>query len=1270
MSVNAEAASARRASILLVDDEPSNLLALRAILEGAGDALVEASCGEDALRRVLNDDFAVILLDVQMRGMDGFETAGLLRRHERSRSTPIIFVTAFDTPPDQIGAAYSLGAVDFLVKPLVPTILRAKVDVFVELFRKTERIRQLERDELRHQLSLAKARRQRTAHAVAKIAAEFTSEVDAVRRVLQTICDNLPWDAGALWQPSEDGRTLRCAEFWQGTPAAFPLFEAASRKWTFEPGIGVPGRVWANKQTVWVPRLPGDGNFPRLAVAAKEQVRAALAFPVVSGDDFLGVMEFFSREVHEPDEETLQMLAEVGAQFGQFLQRRRAETALAQSEERMRAVLHAALDCVMTIDQQGNVVEWNPAAEATFGYRHAEAVGRDMAELIIPPRLRSAHHAGIARYLKTGEGPILGRRLEMPAIRSDGSEFLAELAIVPIPDKPLFTGYLRDISDRRRAEKELRASEQRFHSFMQGGPTTAYIKDAEGRYLFVNHLLERKFHRPLAEWIGKTDFDLFAWEDAEQYRRNDLCVLSAAAGAQFVEIIVGPDGPRYYLSFKFPLVDEEGTTLLAGMSLDITDEKRAEESLRESEERFRQLADSMPQIVYVNGPGGKVEYLNRRWGEYTGLPDAESLAAVIHAEDLASLYQRYAEAEASGETFEAEFRLRRADGAYRWFLTRAVPVRDGEGRIAKWFGTSTDIDDTKRSEQTAKFLADASATLADVTDPDSTLQKVAGLAVPHFADWCTVDLLDAGGSLRRLAAAHVDPSKVALARELHERYPPDPTAPQGVWNIVRTGRSEIVAEITDELLEATTPDEELRDIVRRLGLRSYLGVPLAARGKMLGVMTFIAAESGRHYSQADLALAEDLARRAAVAVENAYLYGALREEDRRKDEFLATLAHELRNPLAPIRNGLEMMKLAPDDRAATEQSRAMMERQLDHLVRLVDDLLDVSRISRGKISLRKERIGLAEAIDGAVESCQPAINERGHRLTVALPDEPVYLDADKTRLSQALCNLLHNAAKYTDRGGEILLAVEPRNSDVVIRVKDNGIGIPPSMLPKIFDLFTQVDRSLEKSQGGLGIGLTLVRRLIELHGGTIEAKSAGQKTGSEFVVRLPVMTADGSGQPQHTEASESAGGSRQTAKRRVLVVDDNADAAESLAMMLRIMGNEVHTAHDGLAAVAAAADMRPDLVLLDIGMPKLNGFDACRRIREQPWGRSPFIVAVTGWGQDEDKRRSSEAGFDHHLVKPIEPAALVRLLAGLPTDEKRASAEDVFVRRTTEIRQV
>jgi signal transduction histidine kinase len=371
---------------------------------------------------------------------------------------------------------------------------------------------------------------------------------------------------------------------------------------------------------------------------------------------------------------------------------------------------------------------------------------------------------------------------------------------------------------------------------------------------------------------------------------------------------------------------------------------------------------------------------------------------------------------------------------------------------------------------------------------------------------------------------------------------------------------------------------------------------------------------------------------------------ARQEADRRKDEFLATLAHELRNPLAPIRNGLQILRLAKGDAEAEERARAMIERQVQQMVRLIDDLLDLSRISRGKIELRRERVALEAVVQSAVETSRPLIEQSRHRLTLDLPAAPVFVDADLTRLSQVVANLLNNAAKYTEPGGDIRLAVAPDENGVTIRVRDNGVGIPPAMLPLIFEMFTQVDRSLERAQGGLGIGLTLVKRLVEMHGGTVEARSEGRGQGSELLIRLPVLTPAVEEAPIADEAEPAANA---PVRRRILVADDNVDSAASLALMLEFMGNEVHTAHDGLAAVEAAAAIQPDVILLDIGMPEMNGYDACREIRRQPWGRAAVVVALTGWGQEEDKRRSREAGFDQHLVKPVEPAALDRLLASL-----------------------
>jgi PAS domain S-box-containing protein len=369
---------------------------------------------------------------------------------------------------------------------------------------------------------------------------------------------------------------------------------------------------------------------------------------------------------------------------------------------------------------------------------------------------------------------------------------------------------------------------------------------------------------------------------------------------------------------------------------------------------------------------------------------------------------------------------------------------------------------------------------------------------------------------------------------------------------------------------------------------------------------------------------------------------ALREADRRKDEFLATLAHELRNPLAPIRNALQIIRLSPD-RATREQARTLMERQLGQMVRLVDDLLDVSRVSTGKLELRRERVPLAAVVSSAVDTSRPMIDHLGHELTVTLPKQPIIVDADPTRLAQVFCNLLNNSAKYMDRCGRIWLTAERQGSDVVVSVKDTGIGIAADQLPRIFQMYTQVNRTLEKSQCGLGIGLTLAKRLVEMHGGSIDARSEGLDMGAEFIVRLPVVVE--ASRPQEAGGPDEP--ADQKSSLRILIVDDNRDGADSLGMMLRIMGNDTRTAYDGQQGVDEAGKFQPDVVMLDIGLPKLNGYEACRRIREQSWGKGIVLIALTGWGQEEDRRRSREAGFDHHMVKPVDPQDLIKLLARL-----------------------
>ena len=373
------------------------------------------------------------------------------------------------------------------------------------------------------------------------------------------------------------------------------------------------------------------------------------------------------------------------------------------------------------------------------------------------------------------------------------------------------------------------------------------------------------------------------------------------------------------------------------------------------------------------------------------------------------------------------------------------------------------------------------------------------------------------------------------------------------------------------------------------------------------------------------------------------------EAGRRKNEFLAMLAHELRNPLAPICTAIQVLRLTGNNVKAVHSASEMMERQIGQMVRLVDDLLDVSRLSLGKIELRKGRTNLTAVVNQAVEAAHSLVQCMDHKLVVTLPAEPIYLDADPARLAQVVGNLLSNACKFTDKGGHIWLTLEVENRDreqpeATIRVRENGIGIAADHLPRVFDMFKQIDISLERSTSGLGIGLTLVKNLVEMHGGTVEVQSAGVGQGSEFVVRLPLSVDMLAAQPLELPGNLAA----VSMPRRILVVDDNRDSVNFLIMLLEMSGHEMHAAYDGLEAVEQAERLRPDLVLLDIGLPKLNGYEAARQIRKQAWGKDMLLIALTGWGQDEDRLRSREAGFDHHMVKPLELDALTELLDSLP----------------------
>jgi signal transduction histidine kinase/DNA-binding response OmpR family regulator len=435
----------------------------------------------------------------------------------------------------------------------------------------------------------------------------------------------------------------------------------------------------------------------------------------------------------------------------------------------------------------------------------------------------------------------------------------------------------------------------------------------------------------------------------------------------------------------------------------------------------------------------------------------------------------------------------------------------------------------------------------------------------------------------------------------------------------------------------------------RLGnCQTVCSIPLLTRSRnLLGTIVTLCRES-RRPSERQIGLVELYIHQAAEYIENARLLREIQDADRHKDEFLAMLGHELRNPLAPMLTALHFMSLPSTDTDEAQQAQEIVGRQLRHLARLVDDLLDISRISSGKIQLRKCPVDLAAVVGGAVQIAQPVINANGHRLSVSLPAEPVILEADQARLEQVISNLLNNAAKYTEPGGRIELAAVKEGADVVLRVSDNGIGITPDLLPNVFDLFTQADRSLDRSQGGLGVGLTLVQRLVEMHGGSISASSAGAGHGSEFTICLPIGEPGSLPDRQQSSPAHTSVETGERRPRRVLVVEDNKDGAQILARLLRVWGHDVAVAHDGPAALESARAYHPEVVLLDIGLPGMNGYEVAQHLKEEDGMEKTFLVALTGYGQLEDQRESFAVGFDRHLVKPIDPAALKILLEERP----------------------
>jgi signal transduction histidine kinase/ActR/RegA family two-component response regulator len=543
-----------------------------------------------------------------------------------------------------------------------------------------------------------------------------------------------------------------------------------------------------------------------------------------------------------------------------------------------------------------------------------------------------------------------------------------------------------------------------------------------------------------------------------------------------------------------------------------------------------------------------------------------------------------------------------------------------------------------------EFLAAAGTALASSLDLRSSLASIATAAVPQVADWCIVELQDERLEGIPAVVAHRDTAKAQSVLELSQRFRALGDTQGGIPGVIRTGKSELYHSISPKRVRSMRGDPELAELYIKTGLTSAMVVPIVARDRTIGAILLVSARPDRLFDEQDLAMAEDLGRRAGIAVENARLYREAQQADRLKDEFLAMLGHELRNPLAPILTALDLMNLHAGDTFTRE--RTIIARQVQHVVRLVDDLLDVSRITRGKIHLQKDRVEVSDVIAKSVEMASPLFEQRFQQLTLSVPTAGLTVVGDQARLAQAMANLLTNAAKYTEPKGKIEVSAGVEGGEVCIRVRDSGIGIAPEMLPVLFNLFVQSKGSIDRAQGGLGIGLTIARRLVELHGGTITAHSAGLGHGSQFVVCLPLASENVS-ESKSPPASSVPAMTESATRWRVLVVDDNKDAAEMLSSALEALGCVTCAAFDAPSALAAAKQFKPELALLDIGLPVMDGYELARQFRSMDITAVTRLVAVTGYGQVSDREKSRAAGFDEHIVKPLELDTVRELLKRL-----------------------
>ncbi|MBZ2209671.1 PAS domain S-box protein [Massilia soli] len=939
-------------------------------------------------------------------------------------------------------------------------------------------------------------------------------------------------------------------------------------------------------------------------------------------------------------------------------------TPASTSELRFREVFDQAPISMQLVAADGRTLQvnkvWETMWQGPLGDALKDHVLYGDYNLLTDPQLEAK---GVTPYLRRA---FAGEAVDIPAIRYDPAEMgivarprWVTSRVQPIKDqhgKVLELMIMHeDISDRMQSDVALRLSEERFRSLVAASSQIVWNSDADGVIIDDSPSWREFTGQTYEQWRDSGWLDAIHPDDRAHAAQVWADAVAAKSIYQNEYRVMHASGAYRWTSVRaVPLYHADGTIReWIGTNTDITERRRTDEALRNNEQRLRFMLDSMHQKIFTTTPEGSIDYFNPAWTEFSGLGEDAlhdwNWVQLIHPDDLDDSIGAWTHALEHTEPFQVEQRCRRADGQFRWHLSRAVPMRDEAGRVIMWIGSNTDIHEVKivESELARRLHAERrhSAVLAKVAAASNQLHTSA--SVDDIAAALVDIVRDILGTHQAVISLNAGDSgsqsinAVSLS-DKYARFAGYQATPDGSGIYATVCRTNQPMRLTQHELERH-PDWKGFGAhhAEHPPMRGWLAVPLKAQdGSNIGLLQASDKEDGE-FTEADEAILSQLASVAATGFENARLYDTLRDQHRRKDEFLAMLAHELRNPLAPIRAAADLLAIANLGEARIRQTSAVISRQVQHMSSLVDDLLDISRVTRGLIELSGTDLDVNRVVADAVEQVRPLVEARLHQLTVTSPAEPAHVMGDHKRMVQILSNILNNAVKYTERGGRIVVRTETTASQVIISVEDNGAGVAAELQPHVFDLFSQAVRSSDRAQGGLGIGLALVKSLVGLHHGEVSCHSDGLGMGSRFTVALPRLTGDQGAQANPDGRTLPVAPSR---RQSILIVDDNVDAARMLAMFLEAAGHDVLVEHAALPGLQRARTGKPGIGILDIGLPDMDGNTLATRLRQDPATAGMLLIAATGYGSERDKDAALAAGFDHHMVKPIDSSALFGLI--------------------------